>query len=105
MLLDAGARVAILDLRPAEGLSGDARVKFFETDITSAEDIARAVEGTVAWAQTTGARLGGVVNCAGVGTAAKVSAMPNNPRLCSRERADHVMDLPGPGHPRRASLA
>lgn len=79
MLLDAGARVAILDLRPAEGLSGDARVKFFETDITSAEDIVRAVEGTVAWAQTTGARLGGVVNCAGVGTAAKVLDIHGEP--------------------------
>lgn len=35
-------------------------------------EIASAVSNTVQWASETGASLGGVINCAGVGTAAKI---------------------------------
>lgn len=79
-LLSANAYVAVLDLRPPPTpriAESSSKLKFFQTDITKVEDIEKAVDGTVKWAKETGARLGGVVNCAGVGTAAKV-------RRCSR---------------------
>jgi hypothetical protein len=41
-------------------------------DITQTEDITKVVEEVVLWAKETGSQLGGVINCAGVGTAAKV---------------------------------
>jgi NAD(P)-dependent dehydrogenase (short-subunit alcohol dehydrogenase family) len=47
-------------------------VKFFKTDITVLAQVASAVTNTVEWASTTSAPLGGVINCAGVGTAAKI---------------------------------
>jgi NAD(P)-dependent dehydrogenase (short-subunit alcohol dehydrogenase family) len=50
-----------------------AAVKFFHTDITKLAEIERAIEETMAWTKETGATLGGVINCAGVGAAAKVS--------------------------------
>lgn len=73
-LLQANAYVAILDLRPppTSRISDSSRLKFFQTDITKVEDIEKAVDGAVKWTKENGARLGGVVNCAGVGTAAKV---------------------------------
>lgn len=74
-LLNANAYVAVLDLRPPPTpriTESSSKLKFFQTDITKVEDIEKAVDGTVKWAKDTGARLGGVVNCAGVGTAAKV---------------------------------
>ena len=37
-------------------------------------EIEKAVEGTVAWTKETGVALGGVVNCAGVGVASKVTS-------------------------------
>lgn len=49
------------------------KVKFYELDITQVEDIVKVVEQVVAWTKQTGAFLGGIINCAGVGTAAKVS--------------------------------
>jgi NAD(P)-dependent dehydrogenase (short-subunit alcohol dehydrogenase family) len=49
------------------------KVKFHELDITQVEDVVKVVEQVVSWTKQTGAPLGGIVNCAGVGTAAKVS--------------------------------
>ena len=49
------------------------KVKFYELDITQVEDVVKVVEQVVSWTKQTGAPLGGIVNCAGVGTAAKVS--------------------------------
>ncbi|THH08254.1 hypothetical protein EW145_g2825 [Phellinidium pouzarii] len=77
-LLDAGASVAVLDLQENTKLRGQ-RVKFFKTDITSDKDVQAAVEGTAAWARETGAILGGVVNCAGIATAAKIIDAHGNP--------------------------
>lgn len=54
-------------------------VRFYETDITKVEQIETAVEDTVAWANMTGAVLGGVINCAGVGSAAKIIDARNEP--------------------------
>jgi len=48
------------------------KVKFYELDITQVEDIVKVVEQIVLWTKQTGAPLGGIINCAGVGTAAKV---------------------------------
>lgn len=102
-LLKANAYVAVLDLRPpptsriAESTS---KLKFFQTDITKVEDIEKAVDGTVKWAQETGVRLGGVVNCAGVGTAAKVRGL----LACSIISIDlrgrnQALDFHGEPHP------
>jgi NAD(P)-dependent dehydrogenase (short-subunit alcohol dehydrogenase family) len=48
------------------------KVKFYELDITQVEDIVKVVEQVVSWTKQTGAPLGGIINCAGVGKAAKV---------------------------------
>jgi len=65
---------------PDQSLFGPAtsRVHFWELDITRTEDITKVIEQVVSWTKETGAHLGGVINCAGVGTAAKVDQM-----LCS----------------------
>lgn len=55
------------------------RVKFWELDITQVENITKVVEEVISWTKQTGALLGGVINCAGVGTAAKVGEV-----LCFR---------------------
>jgi NAD(P)-dependent dehydrogenase (short-subunit alcohol dehydrogenase family) len=59
------------------------RVKFWKLDITQVEDILKVVDEVVAWTNQTGAPLGGVINCAGVGTAAKVSELlPRSRDIC-----------------------
>jgi len=70
----AGAYVSVLDLNENKSLLSElgSRVKFFKVDITKVEDIEAAIEGTVAWTSEANAPLGGVINCAGVGTAAKI---------------------------------
>lgn len=72
-LLTSAAYISIIDLNPPKDAALDpSRVKFFQTDITKVEHIEKAVDNTIAWTKVTGAVLGGVVNCAGVGIAAKV---------------------------------
>ena len=61
------------------------RAKFWELDITEVEDIIKAVEEVILWTKQTGALLGGVINCAGVGTGAKVGEVL---RLGTLARAD-----------------
>ncbi|KAJ7068900.1 3-hydroxyacyl-CoA dehydrogenase [Mycena belliarum] len=66
-LLDANARAVIVDrVPPPEPFPAD-RVLFCRTDITRTDEVARAVADAVAWTEQTGAPLGGVINCAGVG--------------------------------------
>lgn len=72
-MLKSNAFVSILDLSRSPGVPNDPKVKFIKCDITKVEEIEAAVEETVKWTAETGATLGGVVNCAGVGTAAKVT--------------------------------
>lgn len=73
MLLEEGAFVSIVDLnQPEADWKQPDHVRFFQTDIRNVEDIQKAVTGTVNWVSTMQAPLGGVINCAGVGTAAKV---------------------------------
>jgi len=62
--------VSVLDLSDAPT---DDRIRYFKTDVSSNEDVERAVEGTVAWTRETGAQLGGVLCAAGVAVANKVS--------------------------------
>ena len=80
-LLDAGSFVSVLDLQENKDLSSKdpKRVIFLRTDITDESDVEKAVETTVAWIKETGATLGGVINCAGVGTAAKIIDANRNP--------------------------
>ncbi|EWC48677.1 hypothetical protein DRE_01899 [Drechslerella stenobrocha 248] len=66
-----GACVAILDLN--ESLANDvikatsaSKVRFFETDVTSTEQVAASVQAAAEWTRSTGAPLGGIVAAAGV---------------------------------------
>ncbi|KAG5643850.1 hypothetical protein DXG03_009533 [Asterophora parasitica] len=80
-LLTSNAFVAVLDRSPLpeEAKLPAYRTKFFYTDITAVEQIEAAVNATVAWTNETHAPLGGVINCAGVGTAAKIIDAQNEP--------------------------
>ena len=73
-LLDAEANLSILDLSPppTDDKFNTKNVRYFKTDITKLDEIQNAVEQTVAWTKESGKPLGGVINCAGVGAAAKV---------------------------------
>ena len=59
------------DAAAAIGLTPN-KVKFYELDIALVEDLVEVVKQVVSWTKQTGALLGGIINCAGVGTAAKV---------------------------------
>ena len=75
-ILQEKGYVAILDLRQPDAAaaigSTPNKVKFYELDITLVEDLVEVVKQVVSWTKQTGALLGGIINCAGVGTAAKV---------------------------------
>ena len=72
-LLSQKAHISIIDRSPApDTLLSSPNVKFFKTDITQLTEVTSAVNKTVEWTSKTGATLGGVVNCAGVATAAKI---------------------------------
>jgi 3-hydroxyacyl-CoA dehydrogenase/3-hydroxy-2-methylbutyryl-CoA dehydrogenase len=79
-LLTSNAYISIVDRLPPPSNTRlpTEHVKFFQTDVTKLDEIERAVDGTIAWTKETGMVLGGVINCAGVGTAAKVKST-----LCS----------------------
>ncbi|KAF8211119.1 3-hydroxy-acyl-CoA-dehydrogenase [Mycena galopus ATCC 62051] len=78
-LISADAYVSIVDRSPPPTDLPTSKVKYFETDITKVEQIELAVDATVKWTVTTNAPLGGVINCAGVGTAAKIIDAHNEP--------------------------
>ena len=72
-LLLQKAFVSIVDRSPPpEALLSSPNLKFYKTDITELSEVASAVNKTVEWTSRSGAPLGGVINCAGVGTAAKI---------------------------------
>ncbi|KAF5342998.1 hypothetical protein D9758_013700 [Tetrapyrgos nigripes] len=76
--------VSVLDVEPPPSDLPSSRVKYFKTDITSVQDIQKAVDGTVAWTNETKAPLRGVINCAGVGTASRIidsNDEPHDPEL------------------------
>lgn len=72
-LLSKQAYVSIVDRAPPpDDILASPNVKFIKTDITILAEISAAVAASVQWAASTNAPLGGVINCAGVGTAAKI---------------------------------
>jgi NAD(P)-dependent dehydrogenase (short-subunit alcohol dehydrogenase family) len=73
-LLEANARIVILDRADPLATFDTDRVLFIRIDITRLDDVARAVKDAVAWTEQTGAVLGGVINCAGLGANEAVRA-------------------------------
>jgi short-subunit dehydrogenase involved in D-alanine esterification of teichoic acids len=74
-LHQVGAYVAVLDLQDIPQDVKDScgsKVRFFKTDLTNAAEVEKTVQNVVGWVTSTKATLGGVVNCAGVASAAKV---------------------------------
>ncbi|KJA27927.1 hypothetical protein HYPSUDRAFT_197497 [Hypholoma sublateritium FD-334 SS-4] len=72
-LLSKQAYISIVDRAPPpDDILASPNVKFTKTDITILSEISAAVAASVQWAASTNAPLGGVINCAGVGTAAKI---------------------------------
>jgi len=51
--------------------------KFWELNITKVDNITRVVDKVISWTKQNGAPLGGIINCAGIGTAAKVGRVPS----------------------------
>lgn len=76
-LLAGKAYVSIVDRAPPP--SDLPCVKYFQTDITQLSEVKDAVEKTVAWTTETGASLGGVINCAGIASGAKIIDVNNDP--------------------------
>jgi NAD(P)-dependent dehydrogenase (short-subunit alcohol dehydrogenase family) len=74
-ILQKKGYVAILDLQePDTSAIGPEtnKARYWELDVTQVEDIIKVVDEVIAWTKQTGALLGGIINCAGVGVAAKV---------------------------------
>ncbi|KAJ6617028.1 hypothetical protein B0H10DRAFT_1348780 [Mycena sp. CBHHK59/15] len=81
-LVQANARVVIVDrVAPKESFPTE-RVLFVKTDITRLDEVTRAVADVVAWTAQTGAALGGVINSAGVGA--------NEPTIDAKGKAHSV---------------
>lgn len=81
-ILQEKGYVAIVDLKGPDASSfgsASSRVRFWELDITQTEDITKVVEEVVLWTKETGSQLGGVINCAGAGTAAKIIGPDGEP--------------------------
>jgi 3-hydroxyacyl-CoA dehydrogenase/3-hydroxy-2-methylbutyryl-CoA dehydrogenase len=74
-LYQAGAYVAILDLQDVPQDLKDScgsKIRFVKTDLTNATEVENAVQAVVKWISSTRAFLGGIINSAGVASAAKV---------------------------------
>ncbi|KAG6834716.1 hypothetical protein H0H93_007847, partial [Arthromyces matolae] len=80
-LLSSQAFIAIVDLSPPSASTSlpSSNTRYIKTDITDVAQVQAAVDATVQWTQETGAPLGGVINCAGVATAAKILDASNEP--------------------------
>ena len=82
-LHQAGAYIAVLDLQDVPQDVKDScgsKVRFFKTDLTNAAEVEKAISGVVEWVRSTKANLGGVVNSAGVASAAKVRPFSHHMR-------------------------
>lgn len=74
-LHSSNAYICIIDLSPPPNSSFSeslTRIKYIQTDITSLPSIRSAVNDAITWSRSNNAPLGGVINCAGVGTAGKI---------------------------------
>jgi len=67
------------------------KAKFWELDITRVQDIIQVVDEVVSWTKQTGALLGGVINCAGVGAAEKIIGANGQPH--SLDTWNFAMDV------------
>jgi NAD(P)-dependent dehydrogenase (short-subunit alcohol dehydrogenase family) len=67
-LVAANAFVSVVDKTELDiDLAEHSSIRFNQTDITKTEEIRSALEATISWTEQTGAKLGGVINCAGIG--------------------------------------
>ncbi|KAF7345438.1 3-hydroxy-acyl-CoA dehydrogenase [Mycena venus] len=95
-LVNANARVVLLDrAEPQETFDTD-RVLFIRIDITRLDDVARAVKDAVAWTHRTGAVLGGVINCAGVGVDEAIVDARGKPHSLDNWQHHIDVNLTGP---------
>ncbi|CCA67146.1 probable 3-hydroxyacyl-CoA dehydrogenase [Serendipita indica DSM 11827] len=81
-LAKCGAYVATLDIQDlpdAYQRGGGDHIRYFKADLTRDSEIAEAVSQAVKWSKETGAKLGGVINCGGVATAAKMVTSDGTP--------------------------
>jgi len=93
-ILQEKGYVAILDKKHPDSTTiglAPSKVKFWELDITRVEDIIKVVDEVVSWTKQTGASLGGVINCAGVGAAAKIIGANGQPH--SLDTWNFAMDV------------
>ncbi|CBX97811.1 hypothetical protein IAQ61_001001 [Plenodomus lingam] len=94
-LHEQGAYVSLLDLNADNGTKIvselGTRSKFFETDVSDTEAIAKAVASSVAWVKETGKEIGGVVAGAGVGLPGLIVDKKNEP--LSIESIDFVLNI------------
>jgi len=81
-ILQEKGYVAILDIKPPDATNielAPSRVKFWELNITKVDFITKVVDEVISWTKQNGAPLGGVINCAGVGAAAKIIGANGQP--------------------------
>ncbi|KAG7093447.1 hypothetical protein E1B28_007125 [Marasmius oreades] len=99
-LLSSKAYVALLDRKPPPSVdenssnmtgASTSRLCHFEVDIMDLNQVSDAVEKVVSWTAQTGAHLGGVVNCAGVGVPELV--ITSKGKLHSKHRWDQILGV------------
>ncbi|KAJ7574344.1 3-hydroxyacyl-CoA dehydrogenase [Mycena floridula] len=67
-LLKAGAFVAIFDRADSSPIENEPRSLHVKVDVVHIDQIESGIERTMAWTKETRASLGGVINCAGIGS-------------------------------------
>lgn len=96
-LLSSKAYIAILDQNPPPSIDGNptgastSRVLYFQVDILDVDQVAETIEKVVSWTNQTGARLGGVINCAGVGVPELV--ITTKGKLHTKQRWDQILGV------------
>lgn len=86
LLLSQNANVAIFDLNPPASststlLLSKTRSHFCSTDVSSTDSLTSALTSTLTWIASTSKPLGGVICCAGIGSASR--ALPRQPENAS----------------------
>ncbi|KAK0203102.1 3-hydroxyacyl-CoA dehydrogenase [Desarmillaria ectypa] len=92
-LIHSNAFVSILD-KDITNVTPSPRLLALTTDITKNDEISIALERTVSWTQKTGAPLGGVIHCAGIG----VPGLMNNVNASQIWDATVSVNLSGTFH-------
>ncbi|KAH0582455.1 3-oxoacyl-[acyl-carrier-protein] reductase [Termitomyces sp. J132] len=80
-LLASNTYISILDHSPPpESVTlPSSHMQYIQINITNVNQIQKAVDMTAQWTEKTCAPRGGIINCAGVGTAAKILNTSNEP--------------------------